>query len=114
MSQMTEKYSGVFSSLNHSPHHAKRGDPNCLDEQPEVQGMNAWEVHVCFQVAHGWRTLPDGTQGAASSSCCQGPAREVSHHCPHEEDTEKGHVAAQPHMTPGYSPGTGEKKKCRS
>jgi len=76
--------------------------------------MTAWEAHTGSQVAHGWRTLLAETQGAASSNCCQHPAGEVSHHCPHEEDTEKGHVAAQPHMTLGYSPGADEEMKCSS
>lgn len=92
MSQMTEKYSGVFSSQNLSLHHAKRGDPYCLEEQPEVQGTNVWEAHMCFQLARGWRTLPGGMRGAARSGCCQDLAGEVSHHCPQEQDTEKGHV----------------------
>lgn len=103
-----------FSGLNLSPHCAKRKDPNCLEELLKVQGMNGWEAHVCFQVVRGWTTLPGGRQGTASSGCCQDLAGEVSHHCPHEEDTKKGHVAAGPRVTPGYSPGAGEKMKCNS
>lgn len=48
------------------------------------------------------RTLAGGRQGAASSSCCQNLPGEVSHHRPHAEGTEMGHVAAQPCMILGW------------
>lgn len=92
-----------FFKPNISPHHGKRGDLNCLEEQPEVQGMNLWEAHMCFQVAHGQRTLADRRQGSTTSGCCQNTAEEVSHHCSHEEDTEKGHVSTAPCDTGAFT-----------
>lgn len=96
---------------NLSPHHAKRGVLNCLEEQPEVQAMKMWEAHMCFQVAHGQRTLADRRQGSSSSGCRQDAAKEVSHHfttVPMKR-TLKRDMSAQPHVTPGYSPEAGIK-----
>lgn len=46
--------------------------------------------------------MPGGRRGAASASCCQNLSGEVSHHCRHEEGTEKGHVAAQSCVSLGW------------
>lgn len=71
-----EKYADVFSSLNLSPHHAKRGDLSWLEEQPDRRPGH--ERVGGTRVLPGGRCLAGGGELPAPAAARTCPERSVT------------------------------------